>query len=156
MYQDKPTIPQNRKTLYYIGMGTTLAGFLLFLSTFFSFAGNFGNFDDFAGRGQSMMFRGIGGMVLIMAGAAMMNVGRRGWAGSGIVLDPHQARQEMKPWNQMAGGMAQDALGQIEVVNKLSDKLSTPDQPQIKVRCTKCQALNDETDKFCGQCGAGM
>lgn len=156
MYQDKPTIPQNRKTLYYIGMGISLVGFLLFLSTFFSFAGNFGNFDDFAGRGQSMMFRAIGGMVLIMAGAVMMNVGRRGWAGSGIVLDPHQARQEMKPWNRMAGGMAQDALGEIDVVNKLAKKLDEPNSPHVKVRCQKCQALNDDIDKFCGQCGAAI
>lgn len=154
MYQNKPTISQNRKTMYYVGMGMALGGFLLFLSTFFSFAGNFGNFDDFAGRGQSMIFRSVTGMVLIMAGAVTMNVGRRGLAGSGIVLDPNQARQEMKPWNQMAGGMAQDALGEVEVVNKLSKKLDEPNQQLVKVRCKKCQALNDETDKFCGQCGS--
>ena len=55
----------------------------------------------------------------------------------------------MKPWSKMAGGMTQDALGEIEVVNKLTDKLSMPSQPHVKVRCKKCQALNDETDKFC-------
>jgi hypothetical protein len=156
MYQNKSTISQNRKAMYYVGMGMALGGFLLFLSTFFSFAGNFGNFDDFAGRGQSMIIRSVTGMVLIMAGAVTMNVGRRGLAGSGIVLDPNQARQEMKPWNQMAGGMAQDALGQIDVVNKLSDKLSAPQQPRVKIRCKKCQALNDEADKFCGQCGGAI
>lgn len=26
--------------------------------------------------------------------------------------------------------------------------------PQVKVRCQKCRALNDETAKFCNQCGA--
>ena len=26
----------------------------------------------------------------------------------------------------------------------------------VKVRCTKCNALNDETVKFCGECGEKM
>jgi hypothetical protein len=29
-------------------------------------------------------------------------------------------------------------------------------QPQVKVRCRQCQTLNEETARFCNQCGATM
>jgi rRNA maturation endonuclease Nob1 len=29
-------------------------------------------------------------------------------------------------------------------------------QAPIKVRCGHCRALNDEEDKFCGQCGKAL
>ncbi len=36
-----------------------------------------------------------------------------------------------------------------------SDRPGAP-QPQVKVRCRKCEALNDETVRFCNQCGAAI
>jgi hypothetical protein len=56
----------------------------------------------------------------------------------------------------MMGGMAQDALGEIEIVNKLAKNLDEPSSPRVKVRCQKCRALNDETNQHCGQCGAAI
>ena len=52
-------------------------------------------------------------------------------------------------------GMVQDALSEVEVVKKIGDRLDAP-EPQVKVRCQKCQSLNDETAKFCNQCGAAI
>jgi rRNA maturation endonuclease Nob1 len=54
----------------------------------------------------------------------------------------------------MGGGIMSDALDEVGVVKKFEQKIDAP--PQIKVRCRGCQALNDETAKFCSQCGAGM
>ena len=31
-----------------------------------------------------------------------------------------------------------------------------PQPDAVKVRCRNCRALNDEPDKFCGQCGAAL
>ena len=55
----------------------------------------------------------------------------------------------------MAGGRVQDALSEVEAVTKIERALE-PRAPQIMVRCQKCQSLNDETAKFCNQCGAAI
>jgi hypothetical protein len=141
--------------MYYGGMVTTGIGFLLFLSTFFTFAVNFGNFTNFEGQMQTQMCTAIGGMVLIIAGGILMSIGLRGWAGSGVILDPEQARKDVQPWARMGGGVVQDALGEVEVVKKLEKHLEEP-APQVKIRCRQCQALNDEDAKFCKQCGTAL
>ena len=148
-------IPRDRKALYYGGMALMGLGLLLFLSVFFTGAANFGNFDDFEGRARSTMFRAITGMVMMMAGGFMMNIGAKGWSGGGVILDPEKARQDVEPWSRMAGGVAQDALSEIDVVKKIGDRLNAP-APQVKIRCQKCQALNEPTAKFCSQCGSAI
>ena len=148
-------IPPERKALYYGGMALSGIGALLFLSTFVTFMANFGNFDDFEGRARSGGFRALGGMVLIVVGGIMMGVGARGWAGSGIVLDPQRARKDVEPWSRMGGGIVQDALSEVEVAKKFEQRLDSP-EPHVKVRCRNCQALNDETAKFCNQCGSAL
>jgi len=153
MRTPKKQIPPERKALYYGGMALTGLGFILFLSVFFTGAMNFGNFENFEGRVRSEAFRGITGMVMIIAGGFLMNVGARGWSGAGVILDPEKAREEVEPWSRMAGGMAQDALSEVDVVNKLEDRLE-PAAPQV--RCQKCQALNDPAAKFCNQCGSAI
>jgi hypothetical protein len=145
-------ITPDRKALYYVGMGLAGVGLLLFLSTFITSIGNFGNFDDFEGRARSEGFRAIGGMVLIMIGVFLMSVGARGWAGSGVILDPEKARRDVEPWSRLGGGVLQDALSEVDVVKKVEGRLDAPER--IKVRCPKCQALNDETARFCNQCAA--
>ena len=109
------------------------------------------------------MTRGIGGMALMIFGGFLMNLGRHGAAGSGVVLDPKKARKDLEPWNRAAGGMANDALDEIELAKKLGKKLDEPTppsaaplEPAVKVRCRACKALNDEHAKFCNQCGAAM
>ncbi len=153
-------IPPERRTVYYMGMGLIAFGLLLFFSTFLSAAMNFGNFDDFEGRTQSMMFRSFGGMALMMLGGFLMRLGTHGLAGSGVILDPQKARKDLEPWNRMAGGMVDDAIDEIELAKKLEKKLdepataAAPPAPVIKVRCRACSALNEEHAKFCNQCGA--
>jgi hypothetical protein len=94
-------------------------------------------------------------MGLMVVGGILMSVGARGAAGSGLVLDPSRARQDLEPWSRMGGGMVQDALSEVNVVRKIEEGAAHP-QPQVKIRCRKCQALNDETAKFCNQCGAPL
>ena len=159
---DEPNrdISPERKTLYYAGMGCTGLGMLLFLSVFVTGCMNFGNFDNFEGNAKSSMARGIGGMALMMAGGFLMNLGRHGAAGSGVVLDPRRMRQDLEPWNRAAGGMTNDALDEIDLAKKLGKKLDEPagppPEPVVKVRCRECNALNDEHARFCNQCGKAV
>ncbi|QDU86991.1 hypothetical protein Pla175_03450 [Pirellulimonas nuda] len=103
-------IPESRKALYHAGQVVAVIGLLTFLSTFVIGAFYFGDFSNFHSLVRNQMLRAIGGMVMIVAGGAMMNVAARGVAGSGLTLDPQRARGEVEPWTRMAGGMAKDAL----------------------------------------------
>lgn len=152
----KRQISPERKALYYGGMGVMALGGLLFLSNFFMlpspgpFSGPFS--DPFADM-QGMAARGVGGIVLLAVGGFMMNVGARGAAGSGLVLDPEKAREDLSPWARTAGGLVKDAL---EEVRATAPQGSPEEKAVIKVRCPKCRALNDEDARFCDQCGAPL
>ncbi len=159
-------ISKERKITYYIGIGMMVLGFILFISTFFDIA-NFGDdlmggsfmgdpfTDDFFMRRSGPSFtKPITGMVLIIAGAIVMNIGAKGAAGSGLLLDPDKAREDLKPFNEAKGGMINDVLSNIDVV----DRMVKPDVQKevIKIKCRDCGSLNDEDAKFCKGCGKKM
>ena len=146
-------ISSERKGVYQLGQGLSLLGAVLFAIPFFAVIGAMISRDP-PGAGLPIAF-GVGfvGFIVIAIGASLMNVGRQGVAGSGLVLDPDRARKDLEPWNRAAGGMVNDTLSEVEVINKLTEKLDKPAEPAIKVRCRECAALNDEIDRFCGQCG---
>jgi hypothetical protein len=151
----KRQVSPDRKAIYYVGMALSIIGLLLFLSTFVTFLANFGNFDNFTERAKSGGIRAFVGVVLIVIGGALRRLGTLGLAGSGVVLDPEQARKDVEPWSRMAGGVVSDALSEVPAAKSLQDKVESADHV-IKVRCRKCRSLNDEHAKFCNQCGAGM
>ena len=130
-------------------MAISGVGFLLFLSTFITGAMNFGNFENFEGQARSSMFRAIGGMVLIVIGQVIRRIGARGLAGSGVVLDPEQAREDLKPYSKMAGGMLGDALDASDISQHLGGK----GERVVMIKCSACGKLNDEDSKFCQECG---
>jgi hypothetical protein len=140
------SVPQHRKTLYYVGVAVSVLGLLLFLSTFVTFCTHFGEFSGFEQRAKEVMGTAIAGVVLLVAGTWLVRLGRSGLAGAGVVLDPEQAREDLEPWSRMAGGMVGDALDEAGLKVERG-------APAIKVRCGQCKALNDEHDRYCGQCG---
>lgn len=155
MNQPIRNISPDRKAMYYCGIGLSIAGLLLFLSTFASFFWNFGNFDNFESGARSSGLRAVGGIVLLIVGGVLRGIGMRGWAGSGVILDPEQAQRDVEPWARMTGGLAQNMLSEIDLVKKIENRLDSP-PATAKVRCPKCHSLNDEAAKFCGECGAAQ
>lgn len=193
MSEPHQSISPERQAAYYIGMFISGIGVLLIISFFFSgfhsspsrsaSSGDPRAFEhsqiqqfetewqqtqqrhqQFENRISSAGQQAIVGMVLIVVGILIMSVGAKGAAGSGLVLDPEQARKDLEPWNRMKGGMVDDTISEIGVIKKVEnaiDRLQPSEEAQkpqveIKVRCHKCQALNEETAKFCSQCGAAM
>jgi hypothetical protein len=154
MAEPKRTISPERQAAYYIGMGLTAVGLLLFLSTFFSAATHTGDFSSFEAQTQSMAIRAISGMVLMMVGGITMGIGRAGPAGAGVILNPQQARRDLEPWNRAAGGMLEDTLSESTTVQHIAGQASSA--PEVKVRCSSCKALNDEDAKFCKSCGMAI
>ena len=129
-------VSAGRKGAYYFGMVLTGVGVLLFLSVFVSVAMRVGRPVDFGGRasdmidGGGMMLRAVSGMIMIVVGRGLMRLGRVGLAGSGIVLDPEQARTDVEPWARMAGGVVSDALDEASI--KLGGKSEIPFDEKLR------------------------
>jgi hypothetical protein len=141
-------ISGGRKTAYYVGMIIIVIGFLTFGSVFVSGTQHFGDFSNFNARTKSMETRAIAGMCLIVVGGIVMGVGARGAAGSGLVLDPKKAREDLEPYARMGGGMLKDALDEADIhLGKSSS------EKVIMIKCRNCQKLNEEDSKFCQECG---
>lgn len=148
-------ISQGRKATYYVGGVIMIIGGLMFFSTFVTFAMHFGDFHNFEDNARSDIFRAFGGMGLLILGGIIMGVGRRGLAGSGAVLDPKQAREDLEPYSRMAGGMFKDALDE----SGISLGSASRPGPQkvvervVMIKCPACAKLNEEDSKFCQECG---
>lgn len=152
----KKEISPERKTMYNVGLGLIVVGFILFLSVFVSAFSSM-NGPDFSvsmSNGEPILKSntpnfGVAliGFILIAVGGGMRTVAAKGVAGSGIILDPDQAREDLKPWTQMAGGMLKDALDETDI------KGSSTEKTVVKIKCQNCKALNDEDSKFCKSCG---
>ncbi len=142
-------ISEERQAAYYVGMALTVLGVLLFVSVFITGAMHFGDFSNFASDSRSSMFRALAGMALIAIGQVIRGIGARGLAGSGVVLDPERAREELEPYSRMAGGMVKDALDEADV--HLGGKTTV--EKVVMVKCPACGKLNEEDSKFCQECG---
>lgn len=143
-------VSEGRKALHYAGVGLTVLGMLLFLSTFVTAALNFGDFTDFEDRTRSSMLRAITGMAMMMVGGVLMGLGKGGAAGSGLVLDPERARRDLEPFSRQAGGMIKDAIDEAGFEGRSGG------EQQVMVRCLACDHLNEEDSKFCQECGAAI
>lgn len=156
-------ISKERKATYYIGIGMMVLGFILFISTFFQAAG-FGDklmeepfmggpFSGGSFRNKSgPSFSGaIIGMILMISGGVVMNIGAKGAAGSGLLLDPDKAREDLKPFSEAKGKMINDVMSNIDVVDKIGR--ARENREIIKIRCRNCSSLNDEDSRYCKSCG---
>jgi hypothetical protein len=143
----KQPISEERKTAYYLGAALMVVGGLLFASVFITFAIHFGDFSNFESHAKSSMIRAFAGMGLLIAGGMIRGIGARGLAGSGLVLDPDKAREDLEPYSRMAGGMVKDALDEAKI------DLGGKQEKVIMIKCQSCGKLNEEDSKFCQECG---
>ncbi len=143
-------ISEGRKFMYYAGLGLMALGFILFLSSFFTFFSGDPMFFD----GPPAFFtRALIGMICMIVGSILRGIGARGTAGSGLVLDPERAREDLKPYSRATGGMINDALEGIDFEGEVFNKKKREIKEIIKIKCRACNSLNDEDAKFCKECG---
>ena len=122
-----------RKTLYYVGIGLIAVGFLTFGSVFVTAAMSFGDFGNFGAHLPSAPMRGVVGMGLMIVGRMLAAIGSRGLAGSGVMIDPEQARKDLEPWSRMAGGIVKDAIDETGLVSAdRSDKADLPFDEKLR------------------------
>ncbi|MGB4588278.1 MAG: zinc ribbon domain-containing protein [Clostridiaceae bacterium] len=145
----KNKISNERKALYYVGMGLMIIGVILFLSTFVvAFTGD--PFEMMA-SGRNPMANSIIGFIMIFIGSIIMNIGARGAAGSGLILDPDKAREDLNPYASAAGRLLNDALDEVDVLKKGGSGEDA--EEVIRIRCRECGELNEEDARFCKNCG---
>lgn len=143
-------LSNERKVTYYIGIGLIILGFILFISVFFQFA-SFSN-DPFSISSKEPSFMGpVIGFILMIIGGIVSSIGAKGTAGSGMILDPDKAREDLKPFNEAKGQMLNDVISNIDAVNNLTKPREGKEV--IKIKCRSCGTLNEEDAKFCKNCG---
>lgn len=140
-------ISSERKALYYIGLILIVIGFILFISNIFTFDSDY----MFYGGASTFMARPLAGMICIIVGSILRGIGEKGTAGSGLILNPEKAREDLKPHNIAKGKMINDAVENIDIVKEMGK--SQEQKEIIKIRCKNCGELNDEDAKFCKSCG---
>ena len=150
-------ISKKRKATYYIGLGIIVLGFILFLSLFIQFAvavkESVANpFMDPFDREPPSFLNAVIGFILIIVGGFITNVGAKGAAGSGLKLDPEEAVEDLKPFNEAKGKMINDIISNIDAIDNIANAQAPKEI--IKIRCKACNCLNDEDAKFCKNCGA--
>ncbi|SHH40949.1 zinc ribbon domain-containing protein [Sporanaerobacter acetigenes] len=139
-------ISKERKFTYYIGLVLVVVGFILFISSFFV--------DMIPMSPSSFVVRPVIGMICIIVGNILMSIGAEGTAGSGLLLDPEKAREDLKPYSAAKGGMINDTIENIDMVKDMSSRKGESEVKEIiKIKCRACGALNDEDAKFCKSCG---
>lgn len=144
-------ISNNRKAAYYVGIAMIVIGIVLFLSVFVVTFGMMSDKNDFSMNRMPPFKNAVIGMILMIAGSAISNIGAKGAAGSGLILDPDQAREDLKPFNEAKGKMINDLIGNIDLVDKFVE--TKEEKEIIKIKCRSCSCLNDEDAKFCKNCG---
>jgi hypothetical protein len=156
-------ISEERKTLYNAGLVMMIIGGCLFALPFLAIPiviviNLIGlNEDGPNGFPKSLISVPIAfvgafiGFGLIAAGGTMRAVAARGTAGSGLVLDPEKAREDLKPWTGMAGGMVKDVMDEADIHLDGSQSKKV-----VMIRCPYCKKLNEEDSKFCQECGKGI
>jgi hypothetical protein len=122
-------------------------GGLSFASNFITFAMHFGDFTNLAADSKSEMLRGFGGIGLLFVGGIIRGIGARGLAGSGTVLNPEKAREDLGPNSRMAGGTVKEALDEAQI------DLGAKKEKVVTIKCQSCGKLNEEDSKFCQECG---
>ena len=86
-----------------------------------------------------------------------MNLGAKGAAGSGIILDPDKAREDLSPYSQAAGKMINDVVSEVDLLKggKVDPGQDLPGQI-IRIKCRECGGLNDEDAVYCKACGSKL
>lgn len=148
-------ISEERKRLYNAGLVMMIIGGCLFALPFLA-----GPLVILAGGEGGMtimplvMLAAFVGFGLIAAGGIMRTIAARGKAGSGLVLDPEQARKDLEPWSRMAGGVVKDALDEADI--RPGEILGKEPEKVVMLKCAHCGKLNEEDSKFCQECGKPM
>lgn len=146
-----PAISPARRRVHAVGVGAQVLGAAGVALGFLGFAvGGLRSASSFGREGNPVTWWAVAviGTVLLAVGRGLRRLGARGLAGSGLVLDPDRAAEDLEPWARTGGRLVDEALHEVRFEGR--------EQPEVRVRCRSCRALNDEDARYCDQCGAEL
>jgi hypothetical protein len=136
-----------RKAAYYGGGALIALGIVAFGATFLLASDRVDGAGDANAWPPRAWTLGMLGLGIAAVGMFLRHLGARGLAGSGLLLDPSRARDDLKPYSRMTGGVIKDTLQAADL------HPADPPAPLVKLRCRACSALSPEDAKFCSACG---
>ena len=137
-------ISPKRKKLYAVGIGVTALGVIMIVIGFAGFVIAGSHFNESL---VVVFFLTIGGgMGVTVLGSILMGIAARGVAGSGLVLDPKQARQDLEPWARMGGGIVKDALDESGLAPKQQRPQLPFDEELRRLKSLKDDGLISEAE----------
>ncbi|MDU0348140.1 zinc ribbon domain-containing protein [Actinomyces sp. MRS3W] len=155
-----------RKWTYYTGGVLVGIGLLLFFSVFIAAIAGFAGIGASSGSplamgdsiGRAFRFFPLSfvGFFLIGIGQWIRGVGKKGLAGSGVVLSPQGEARDAEPWRRSEGAQDQMRLEEIPTLRTAMEGAPKPaDSPAevVKLRCRSCGYLETEDAAFCSHCG---
>ena len=140
---ERRQVSRGRKAAFYLGYLSMAAGLALAVLIVA------GRWSWNWGEVRSTGLLALAAVACVALGLILRKIGIRGLAGSLVVLDPPKAREDLEPWSRAAGGLVDAALSEAPALKDIASAAGR----EVKLRCPSCRALNDERDRFCGQCG---
>jgi hypothetical protein len=147
--------PAARKPFYYAALALTGVGFVFVLSPFARLLANLGNDGHFEGTVGDEVFRGFGGLILMIVGRFLMNLAAWGWESVGIVPEPESTQRKLGASVHSGAGIVSNVPWDVEAVRKV-EVARQSFGPDAEVHCRKCHASNDRTAKICHRCGTEL
>ena len=147
--ENKTELSRERKKKYKAGAVLIFLGGLLFLSYFLDIIFFILNVDDARSafdETRNMWLRALLGMILMALGRMKQSRALTGLMKPNTNMDLEQYIEERKHLRKLKGKQLNDTLSEINLAKYLGT-------PVIKIKCQNCSHLNDEEDKFCGDCG---
>lgn len=106
-----------------------IVGGCMFATFFVAVAMGVSGSREIAGAIPTVIGVTLAGFALLIFGGFLRRVGRSGLAGSGVTLDPEQARRDVEPWARAAGGVLSDTLDEAGIDLKPSTPTATSGLP---------------------------
>ena len=181
-YDESDDLSPQRKLLYYGGMVLSGIGLFLILSIFVSAALSLRASEkpSFA----MFMLRGVGGMMLMIAGGIVRGIGERGLDVSSAARNRQMTREDLEPFTNAINGRTRDTADRsgflplplktweeteplnseigytprdgVEEFKAESREYREAAKIQVRVRCRYCRSLSPEDANYCDQCGAKL
>ena len=144
-----------RTIVYYLGWFLVPLGITLFVLAFFTSVADFGEWFGMDAQQTSLAVHALGGVLLAGLGGFLVSAGVRGWAERDSILDPRRAPGIGESRSAPSGGIARDAMADLDLPQTVRDRLDKEDL-RLKVKCPKCRAVNQVTAKYCYACSARL
>lgn len=149
-----------RRWAYYGGAVLQGAGILVFLGFFSSSYGVFNRVhagDETAFTAVPHMFStfplAILGLLIYGASQMLRSVGRKGLAGSGLLLSPTREARDAEPWSRSKGARRNFEVEEMTALRDITGASGAAPRQEVRIRCRSCGYLETEDATFCSACG---